>query len=95
MNHLSCFFVFWQWFTPEGFQSLFALIGRNGQGIGTSALSVYVKNLDNLPGLSEDERQAIDLFLDDLYEKMDHVSGQFLNCEGSGLYAMQSSCKLL
>jgi len=56
---------------------------------------VYVKNLDNLPGLSEDERQAIDLFLDDLYEKMDHVSGQFLNCEGSGLYAMQSSCKLL
>lgn len=24
-----------QWFTPEGFKSLFALIGTNGQGIGT------------------------------------------------------------
>lgn len=68
-------------------------MGRNGQGIGTSSLSVYVKNLDNLPGCSDDERQALDLFLDDLYEKMDKVSGQFLNCEGSGLYTMQSSCK--
>lgn len=24
-----------QWFVPEGFLSLFALVGTNGQGIGT------------------------------------------------------------
>lgn len=24
-----------QWFTPDGFRSLFALVGTNGQGIGT------------------------------------------------------------
>ena len=23
------------WLTPDGFRSLFAMIGRNGQGIGT------------------------------------------------------------
>ncbi|TSQ35292.1 SET and MYND domain-containing protein 5 [Bagarius yarrelli] len=27
--------VFKQWFTPDGFRSLFALVGTNGQGIGT------------------------------------------------------------
>lgn len=24
-----------QWFVPEGFRSLFALVGTNGQGVGT------------------------------------------------------------
>ncbi|KAM7431582.1 SET and MYND domain-containing protein 5 [Porites harrisoni] len=81
-----------QWFKPEGFQSLMALIGTNGQGIGTSSLSIYVSNLENLSDISEDEQQALDIFIDQLYEEMDRVSGQFLNCEGSGLYALQSSC---
>ncbi|CAH3117202.1 unnamed protein product [Porites lobata] len=81
-----------QWFKPEGFQSLMALIGTNGQGIGTSSLSIYVSNLENLSDTSEDEGQALDIFIDQLYEEMDKVSGQFLNCEGSGLYALQSSC---
>ncbi|KAI1238044.1 hypothetical protein IHE44_0012752 [Lamprotornis superbus] len=27
-----------RWFTPEGFRSLFALVGTNGQGIGTSCI---------------------------------------------------------
>lgn len=81
-----------QWFKPEGFQSLMALIGTNGQGIGTSSLSIYVSNLENLSDISEDEQQALDIFIDQLYEEMDKVSGQFLNCEGSGLYALQSSC---
>merc|ERR1712179_559030 len=32
------------WFmTPEGFTALFALIGRNGQGIGSSPLSHWIK----------------------------------------------------
>ncbi|XP_073240425.1 protein-lysine N-trimethyltransferase SMYD5-like [Porites lutea] len=81
-----------QWFKPEGFQSLMALIGTNGQGIGTSSLNIYVSNLENLSDISEDERQALDIYIDQLYEEMDKVSGQFLNCEGSGLYALQSSC---
>lgn len=81
-----------EWSKMDGFLSLMALIGINGQGIGTSSLSVYVHNLENLGDISEDERQALDVFIDQLYEEMDNVSGQFLNCEGSGLYALQSSC---
>ena len=30
-----CFLCQYKWFNPEGFQSLMALIGTNGQGIGT------------------------------------------------------------
>merc|ERR1719300_606355 len=37
-----------QWFTPEGFRSLFALIGTNGQGIGSSSISNWVKNCEKL-----------------------------------------------
>ncbi|XP_027039733.1 SET and MYND domain-containing protein 5-like isoform X1 [Pocillopora damicornis] len=81
-----------EWFKMEGFLSLMALVGINGQGIGTSSLSVYVHNLENLGDITEDERQALDIFIDQLYEEMYNVSGQFLNCEGSGLYALQSSC---
>ncbi|XP_022802180.1 SET and MYND domain-containing protein 5-like isoform X1 [Stylophora pistillata] len=84
-----------EWFKMDGFLSLMALIGINGQGIGTSSLSVYVHNLENLGDISEDERQALDVFIDQLYEEMDNVSGQFLNCEGSGLYALQSSCEYI
>ncbi|KAK2572429.1 Histone-lysine N-trimethyltransferase SMYD5 [Acropora cervicornis] len=60
-----------QWFEPEGFKSLVALIGTNGQGIGTSSLSIYFHNLENLADVSQDERQALDLFIDQLYEEMD------------------------
>ncbi|XP_064631113.1 histone-lysine N-trimethyltransferase SMYD5-like [Lineus longissimus] len=80
-----------QWFTPTGFRSLFALLGTNGQGIGTSALSVWVKNCDQL-NLPESERAELDKFIDKVYEDMDKESGMFLNCEGSGLYALQSTC---
>lgn len=36
-----------------------------------SSLSGYVHNLDNLPNVSSDERQALDLLTDELYEEMD------------------------
>uniref|UniRef100_A0A673BID4 Protein-lysine N-trimethyltransferase SMYD5 n=1 Tax=Sphaeramia orbicularis TaxID=375764 RepID=A0A673BID4_9TELE len=41
-DHLS------RWFVPEGFRSLFALVGTNGQGIGTSSLSQWVHACDAL-----------------------------------------------
>lgn len=80
-----------QWFTPEGFRSIFALIGTNGQGIGTSSFSVWVKNCERLT-LDESARKQLNDYIDKLYNDMDKVSGEFLNCEGSGLYVLQSSC---
>ncbi|XP_034948079.1 SET and MYND domain-containing protein 5 [Chelonus insularis] len=78
------------WFTPEGFRSLLALVGTNGQGIGTSAFSRWVKNVSALD-LPEDRRIQIDKFIDKLYDDMEEVVGTFLNNEGSGLYVLQSS----
>ncbi|XP_064007271.1 histone-lysine N-trimethyltransferase SMYD5 isoform X4 [Pogoniulus pusillus] len=84
-EHLS------RWFTPEGFRSLFALIGTNGQGIGTSSLSQWVHACDalDLPML---QREELDAFIDQLYKDIEKESGEFLNCEGSGLYVLQSCC---
>ncbi|KAL8621023.1 hypothetical protein ACOMHN_043514 [Nucella lapillus] len=81
-----------QWFTPEGFKSAFALIGTNGQGIGSSSLSVWVKNCEKLNLKEEEEKEQLDSFIDQLYTDLDQVSGDFINCEGSGLYELQSSC---
>jgi len=75
--------------TVEGMQSMFALIGMNGQGIGTSSLSQYVTNVDSL-ALDDDERQVTDGVIDQVYESMEQQSGQFLNCEGSGLFQLAS-----
>uniref|UniRef100_A0A8B9JBW9 Protein-lysine N-trimethyltransferase SMYD5 n=1 Tax=Astyanax mexicanus TaxID=7994 RepID=A0A8B9JBW9_ASTMX len=84
-DHLS------QWFTPEGFRSLFALVGTNGQGIGTSSLSQWVHACDALE-LPRQQREQLDAFIDQLYKDIDKETGDFLNCEGSGLYLLQSSC---
>lgn len=80
-----------QWFTAEGFRSVFALIGTNGQGIGSSSISTWVKNCEQL-SLGEEERAQLDTFIDQLYDDLDKVSGVFLNCDGSGLYQLQSAC---
>ncbi|XP_074659216.1 protein-lysine N-trimethyltransferase SMYD5-like [Tubulanus polymorphus] len=78
-------------FTPSGFRSVIALLGTNGQGIGTSALSVWEKNVDKLP-VTDAEKQQIESYLDKLYEDMDKESGCFLACEGTGLFTMQAAC---
>ncbi|XP_043270494.1 SET and MYND domain-containing protein 5 [Venturia canescens] len=78
------------WFTPDGFRSLLALVGTNGQGIGTSAFGRWAKNVSALE-LPEDERIRIDKHVDQLYDDMDEVVGTYLNNEGSGLYALQST----
>lgn len=36
-----------------------------------SSLSIYVSNIENLSDISADEQQALDIFIDQLYEEMD------------------------
>ncbi|XP_066428979.1 histone-lysine N-trimethyltransferase SMYD5 [Eleutherodactylus coqui] len=80
-----------RWFTPDGFRSLFALVGTNGQGIGTSSLSQWVHACDALE-LPAKEREQLDAVIDQLYKDIEKETGEFLNCEGSGLYMLQSCC---
>ncbi|KAM3938498.1 protein-lysine N-trimethyltransferase SMYD5 [Leptodactylus fuscus] len=80
-----------RWFTPEGFRSLFALVGTNGQGIGTSSLSQWVHACDALE-LPAVDREKLDSLIDQLYKDIEKETGEFLNCEGSGLYMLQSCC---
>uniref|UniRef100_A0A4W2HES2 Protein-lysine N-trimethyltransferase SMYD5 n=1 Tax=Bos indicus x Bos taurus TaxID=30522 RepID=A0A4W2HES2_BOBOX len=80
-----------QWFTPDGFRSLFALVGTNGQGIGTSSLSQWVHACDALE-LKPEDREQLDAFIDQLYKDIEAATGEFLNCEGSGLFVLQSCC---
>ncbi|GFY08260.1 SET and MYND domain-containing protein 5 [Trichonephila clavipes] len=62
-----------QWFTADGFRSLIALVGTNGQGIGTSAFGVWVKNCDSLD-LSPEEQDKLNIFIRSLYEQIEKVS---------------------
>uniref|UniRef100_A0A4W5KF65 Protein-lysine N-trimethyltransferase SMYD5 n=1 Tax=Hucho hucho TaxID=62062 RepID=A0A4W5KF65_9TELE len=78
------------WFTPEGFHSIFALVGTNGQGIGTSSLSQWVHACDALE-LTSQQREQLDSFIDQLYKDIEKETGDFLNCEGSGLFLLQSN----
>ncbi|XP_069350358.1 histone-lysine N-trimethyltransferase SMYD5 isoform X2 [Eulemur rufifrons] len=59
-----------QWFTPDGFRSLFALVGTNGQGIGTSSLSQWVHACDALE-LKPQDREQLDAFIDQLYKDIE------------------------
>ncbi|XP_053670061.1 histone-lysine N-trimethyltransferase SMYD5 [Anopheles nili] len=77
------------WLNIDGFKSLVALVGTNGQGIGTSSFGDWVKNVSACE-INEAERKSVDDLIDDLYSKMDDAVGSFLNNEGSALYIMQS-----
>ncbi|XP_060525378.1 histone-lysine N-trimethyltransferase SMYD5 [Cylas formicarius] len=80
-----------QFLTPQGFQSLLALIGTNGQGVGTSPFSQWTSRaLDQ--NLLENEHLALEKLIDYVYEAMDTHSGSFLNNEGVALYVLQSAC---
>lgn len=59
-----------QWFTPEGFRSLLALIGTNGQGMATSSFAKWVKNVDEMK-LDEKQRTEVDNLIDTIYSKLD------------------------
>uniref|UniRef100_A0A1B6CXX1 Protein-lysine N-trimethyltransferase SMYD5 n=2 Tax=Clastoptera arizonana TaxID=38151 RepID=A0A1B6CXX1_9HEMI len=78
-----------EWLTPEGFCSLLALVGTNGQGVGTSVFSCWVKNVSKM-NMSEDERKILNHLIETMYEEMEEVVGVFLNNEGSALYRLQS-----
>ncbi|XP_058119526.1 histone-lysine N-trimethyltransferase SMYD5 [Anopheles ziemanni] len=77
------------WLTVDSFKSLIALVGTNGQGIGTSSFGDWVKNVSEC-AMDEKERTSVDQLIDELYGKMDTFVGSFLNNEGSALYARQS-----
>ncbi|XP_072932839.1 protein-lysine N-trimethyltransferase SMYD5 [Epargyreus clarus] len=80
-----------EFLTQEGFNSLMALVGTNGQGIGSSPLALWVKNCLERT-MSDDERAQLELFIDRLYQKVEEESGEFINTEGSGLFRLQSAC---
>ncbi|MBN3297152.1 SMYD5 protein, partial [Amia calva] len=72
-----------KWFTPEGFRSLFALVGTNGQGIGTSSLSQWVHGCDALE-LPAQQREQLDAFIDQLYKDIERGNHSCLpNAEAS------------
>lgn len=67
------FFFFLKWVTADGFRSLLALVGTNGQGIGTSSFSRWVKNVSALD-LPNDQRLQIDKLIYQIYDEMDEGS---------------------
>ncbi|CAH0552889.1 unnamed protein product [Brassicogethes aeneus] len=79
-----------QFLTMDGFQSLLALIGTNGQGVGTSPISQWFNKATNM-GLPDAEQELLDKFIDKMYEDIDKHTGNFLNNEGVALYMLQST----
>ena len=61
---------FFQWLSPDGFRSFVALVGTNGQGIGTSPLSRWVNNCESID-MDPQSKDRLDKFIDNLYEKLD------------------------
>ncbi len=79
---------------PDPFSALFALLGRNGQGLATSPFSAWVRGVERLGErrMGEQERAAVDALIDELYEAFDaHAGGAFLDNEGAGLFELQSA----
>ncbi|VVC40614.1 SET domain [Cinara cedri] len=79
-----------QWLTPSGFKSLLALIGTNGQGVGTSIFQQWSNRCKK--NLSSDEMLLFDNFVENAYEVMEQVVGiDYLDNEGSALFQEHSS----
>lgn len=54
-------------FTPDGFSAILALIGRNSQGIGTSAFAQWVKKAGKLE-LKQEDKDKLDNLIEAVYE---------------------------
>lgn len=72
---------------PDNFKALFVLVGRNGQGIGTSSFAAWQKNLESV---DIEDRASLENDIATIYDKIEEFSGSFLDVEGSGLYVVQS-----
>ncbi|KER23493.1 hypothetical protein T265_08617 [Opisthorchis viverrini] len=77
--------------TLENFKTALCMLGRNGQGIATSAFSLWAREIDQLISGTGDEQQisGLNALLADIYEAMDNHVGSFLDNEGVGLYEYQ------
>jgi len=70
--------------SPEGFLSLIAMVGTNGQGVGSSALAEWAKNAGELD-LPQSEKDELEEFIDNLYNNLEDgkqieiLSLQFIN----------------
>jgi SET and MYND domain-containing protein 5 len=70
--------------SPEGFLSLIAMVGTNGQGVGSSALAEWAKNAGELD-LPQSEKDELEQFIDNLYNNLEDgmhnniLSLQFIN----------------
>ncbi|KAA3679087.1 uncharacterized protein DEA37_0015074 [Paragonimus westermani] len=75
----------------ENFKSALCLLGRNGQGIATSAFSLWAKGVEKLAATTSNssEIQKLDALLTTLYTAMEAHVGTFLDNEGIGLYDYQ------
>lgn len=82
--------VLGKFLTPEGLTQIFAMIGTNAQGIGTSSFAGWVKNVGEMKALTAKQRSEVDELIDTFYATLEETVGQFLNNEGSGLYSLQS-----
>jgi hypothetical protein len=56
-----------------------ALVGTNGQGVGTSPFSEWVKKVSELE-LAADEKQQLELFIDKLYEDLNEGGTASTTC---------------
>lgn len=49
---------------------MLAMLGRNGQGVGTSVLAEWVKRVTNLD-LPSDQKAALNAFIDEIYSRIE------------------------
>lgn len=68
-----------QFLSMDIFKRMFALIGENGQGIGTSSFGHWVKNVAAL-NLSTDEKFAVDGLIDECYAQLDEGKYPEVEC---------------
>jgi len=79
-----------QFFAERQFLLLLSLLSRHSQGIGTSAFSKWAENCEHFVANNAAECTRINQLIETLFQRMDDLSGPFLNCEGSGLYTLSS-----
>lgn len=65
---LSLISIF-QFITPDAFKNFFALIGTNGQGIGTSSFAEWVKDVSN--SVVQETNPSLDDDINKMYDRLE------------------------